>query len=180
MMHPLAFFETGYDALTSAVERVKAASGRGHIHTTPPGCALTGRADRGILFEATDEGRAFAFFDSRSIEARAKPLAILLHGAESVPEDDDVLAPACEAVNRMAERMRLGQGHFHILTPPCLANPHPGRWTIVFEDAELGLLQSVSDERPLADIRLIERLIYAAPSADACSGHPGTTPGIDG
>ena len=34
-------------------------------------------------------------------------------------------------------------------------------WTILFEDAELGVLESVSDERPLADIRLVERLIYA-------------------
>jgi hypothetical protein len=175
MIPRLELVEQGYDALLSAVERVKAAGGRGHIHTTPPGCALTGRADRGILFEATDEGRTFAFFDSRSIEARAKPLAIVLHGAESVPADDDVLAPACEAVTRMAGRMRLGRGHFHILTPACLANPNPGRWTIVFEDAELGMLQSVSDERPLADIRLVERLIYAAPSAEADSAPPGTS-----
>jgi hypothetical protein len=165
MIPHLDLIEVGYPELTAAVERVKAAGGRGHIHTTPPGCALTGRPDRGILFEATDEGRTFAFFDSVAIEARAKPLAILLHGAESVPDDTEVLAPACEAVNRMSERMRLGKGHFHILTPACLANPNPGRWTIVFEDAELGVLTSVSDERPLTDIRLVERLIYAAASA---------------
>jgi hypothetical protein len=64
----------------------------------------------------------------------------------------------------MAERMRLGKGHFHILTPVCLVNPNPSRWTIVFEDVERGILTSVSDDRPLADIRLIERLIYAAAS----------------
>jgi hypothetical protein len=61
----------------------------------------------------------------------------------------------------MADRMRMGKGHFHILNPVCLANPNPGRWTILFEDVELGVLESVSDERPLADIRLVERLIYA-------------------
>jgi hypothetical protein len=153
----------GYEELSAAVARVKAAGGRGHVHTTPPGCALTRRQDRGIIFEATDEGRTYAFFDAAPIEARAKPLAILLHGAESVPAEDEELAPACDAVNRMAERMRLGQGHFHILTPACLANPSPGRWTIVFEDAELGVMTSTTDERPLADIRLVERLIYAAP-----------------
>ena len=153
-----------YDDLTAAVERVKAAGGRGHIHTTPPGCALTGRPDCGILFEVTDEGRTYAFFDAVPIEARAKPLAILLHGAESVPDDTEVLAPACDAVNHMAERMSLGKGHFHILTPVCLSNPYPGQWTIVFEDAEWGILESVSDERPLADIRLVERLIYAQPA----------------
>lgn len=155
--------ELGYAQLTAAVERVKAAGLRGHIHTTPPGCALTGRSDRGILFESTDEKRTYAFFDAAPIEARAKPLAVRLHGAESVPDDSEELAPACEAVQRMAERMRLGKGHFHILTPACLANPSPGRWTIVFEDAELGVLESASDERPLADIRLVERMIYARP-----------------
>jgi hypothetical protein len=161
MIPHLDLTELDHPQLTEAVARVHAAGGRGHIHTTPPGCALTGRAERGILFEATDEGRTYAFFDTVPIEARAKPLAVLLHGADSVPDDRDVLAPACEAVARMAERMRQGQGHFHILTPACLANPNPGRWTIVFEDDELGVLASASDERPLADIRLVERLIYA-------------------
>ena len=164
MIPHLDLTELDHPQLTAAVARVHAAGGRGHIHTTPPGCALTGRAERGILFEATDEGKTYAFFDTAPIEARAKPLAILLHGAESVPDDGDVLAPACGVVVRMAERMRLGKGHFHILTPACLANPNPGRWTIVFEDAEFGIVESASDERPLADIRLVERLIYAQPA----------------
>ena len=161
MIRTLDLVSLSYDDLTAAVRRVKAAGGQGHIHTTLPGCALTGRHDRAIVFESTAEGRAYAFFDREPIEARAKPLAILLHGAESVPEDHEDLAPACAAVNRMADRMRAGMGHFHILTPVCQANPHPGSWAIVFEDAELGALESVSVERPLADIRLVERLIYA-------------------
>jgi hypothetical protein len=107
------------------------------------------------------------------IEARARPLAIRLHGADSVPDDHEVLAPARDAVNRMAERMQLGKGHFHILTPVCLANPSPGRWAIVFEDAELGVSTSVSDERPLADIRLVERLIYAQPAGGDGAGKEG-------
>ena len=37
---------------------------------------------------------------------------------------------------------------------------HSGQWTILFEDREWGALERVSDERPLADIRLVERLIY--------------------
>jgi hypothetical protein len=169
MIPHLDLITLGYDELTAAVERVRAAGGRGHIHTTPPGCALTRRPDRGIVLEATDEGRVYGHFDAIPIEARAKPLAILLHGAESVPGEHEALAPACDAVNRMAERMRLGKGHFHILTPVCLANPSPGRWTIVFEDDERGVLTSVSDERPLADIRLVERLIYA----QQAEGHDG-------
>jgi hypothetical protein len=170
MIPRLALIDVSYESLAAAAERIAAAGGRGHIHTTPPGCALTGRAERGILLEATDEGRACAFFDTASIEARAKPLAVLLHGLESVPQEHESLAPACAAVNRMAERMRLGKGHFHILTPVCQANPSPGRWTIVFEDVDLGVLTSVSDERPLADIRLVERLIYAQPAGDEGAG----------
>jgi len=170
MIPRLALTDVGYEQLAATAKRINAAGGRGHIHTTPPGCALTGRAERGILLEVTDEGHAYAFFDTASIEARAKPLAILLHGAESVPDDTEVLATACDEVTRMAERMGLGMGHFHILTPVCLANPHPGRWTIVFEDDDLGVLSSASDERPLADIRLVERLIYAQPAGDERAG----------
>ena len=158
---PLTITELSYPALAEKANAIAAAGARGHIHTTLPGCLVTGSPRRAIVLEATDEGAVFGFFDDQPIEDRAKPLAILLHGADSVPDDHEALEPASAAVNTMADRMRMGKGHFHILNPACLANPNPGRWTILFEDAELGALESVSDERPLADIRLVERLIYA-------------------
>ena len=156
-----AIVEVGYDALVAKAQAIAAAGARGHLHTTPPGCRITGDTRRAIVLEATDEGAVYGFFDNEPIEARARPIAILLHGADSVPDDHETLEAASEAVNAMADRMRAGNGHFHILNPVCLANPNPGRWTIMFEDAELGVLESVTDERPLADIRLVERLIYA-------------------
>lgn len=162
MRAPLTFVELSYEELAQEAERVVRTGGSGHIHTTPPGCRITGSARRAIVLEATDQGACYAFFDEEPIESRARPLAILLHGADSVPDAGDALQPACDAVVRMAERMQAGKGHFHILNPVCMANPHPGRWTIVFEDGDLGVLESVSDDRPLANIRLVERLIYAA------------------
>ena len=161
MKGPTTIAEVTYEQLVAKAHAIAAAGARGHLHTTLPGCLITGSPRRAIVLEATDEGAVYGFFDDEPIEGRAKPLAILLHGADSVPGDDEALQPACEAVNRMAERMKMGKGHFHILNPACLANPNPGRWTILFEDAELGVLESASDERPLADIRLVERLIYA-------------------
>jgi hypothetical protein len=158
---PLTITEVGYERLVAKAHDIARAGGRGHLHTTLPGCVVTGRPRRAIVLEATDEGAVYGFFDDEPIEDRAKPLAILLHGADSVPADSDALEPARPAVNRMAERMQAGKGHFHILNPVCLVNPNPGRWTILFEDEELGVMESVSDERPLADIRLVERLIYA-------------------
>ena len=156
----LAITEVSYEALVAKANALAKAGSRGHLHTTLPGCLITGSPRRAIVLEATDESAVYGYFDNQPIENRAKPLAILLHGADSVPDDHDELQPACPAVNRMADRMRMGKGHFHILNPACLANPNPGRWTILFEDTELGALESVSDERPLADIRLVERLIY--------------------
>jgi hypothetical protein len=161
MRSPLKMTEVTYAELVAKARGIADAGARGHLHTTLPGCLLTGSPRRAIVLEATDEATGFGYFDDQPIEDRAKPLAILLHGADSVPDDHEELQPACAAVNRMADRMRMGKGHFHILNPVCLANPNPGRWTILFEDAELGVLESVSDDRPLADIRLVERLIYA-------------------
>ncbi len=161
MRGPLTIIEVSCEDLVAKAQGIAAAGARGHLHTTPPGCLITGSPRRAIVLEATDDGAVFGFFDDQPIEARAKPIAILLHGADSVPDDREQLQPACAAVNGMADRMRMGKGHFHILNPVCLANPNPGRWTILFEDAELGVLESVSAERPLADIRLVERLIYA-------------------
>jgi len=161
MRRPLSITKLGYDELATKARSVAAAGARGHLHTTPPGCLITGSPRRAIVLEATDEGVVYGFFDEQPIEERAKPLAILLHGADSVPDDYERLEPASAAVNTMADRMRMGKGHFHILNPVCLANPNPGQWTILFEDVELGVLESASDERPLADIRLVERLIYA-------------------
>ena len=161
MKRPLTITEVSYASLVEKARSIAAAGARGHLHTTPPWCLITGSPRRAIVLEATDEGAVVGFFDDQPIEERAKPLAILLHGADSVPDDHEELQPACATVRDMAERMQAGKGHFHILNPVCLANPNPGRWTILFEDAELGALQSVSDERPLADIRLVERLIYA-------------------
>ena len=161
MRSPLKMTEVTYAELVAKARDIADAGAHGHLQTTPPWCLITGSPRRAIVLEATDEGAVFGFFDDQPIEDRARPLAILLHGADSVPDEHDELQPACAAVNRMAERMRMGKGHFHILNPVCLANPNPGRWTILFEDAELGAMESVSDDRPLVDIRLVERLIYA-------------------
>lgn len=109
--------ELSYEDLVDKARAIAASGARGHLHTTVPGCAITGSARRAIVLEATDERAVYAFFDEQPIEDRARPLAILLHGADSVPEDGEALLPASAAVSDMAERMRMGMGHFHILNP---------------------------------------------------------------
>lgn len=162
MSLPLSVEHVSHDELVAIAQRAVASGAAAHLHTTPPGCIITGSTRRAIVLEMTGDGSACAYFSDEAIEALARPLAILLHGAESVPDDGEALEPASAAVARMAERMRRGYGHFHILNPSCLVNPHPGRWTILFEDRELGVLESVTDERPIDDIRLVERLIYTS------------------
>jgi hypothetical protein len=157
---PLSLDSIAYESLVEIAGRCAAGGRSAHLHTTPPGCLITGSALRAIVLEI-DGDAPRAYFSDTPIEALAKPLAVLLHGADSVPDDTEVLDPVSAAVERMAERMRGGFGHFHILGPACGVNPHTRRWTILFEDRELGVLEQVTDDRPLADIRLIERLIYA-------------------
>jgi hypothetical protein len=160
MSLPLSPDSVNYDTLVERAHAIAASGGTAHLHTTPPGCIITGSRHRAIVLEVAGQSEACAWFSDEPIEALARPLAILLHGAESVPENDEDLEPACPAVEHMAGRMLGGYGHFHILDPKCQVNPHPGQWTILFEDRELGTLESVSDERPLADVRYVEQLIY--------------------
>ena len=117
MRGPLTITEVSYASLVAKARGIADAGARGHVHTTLPGCLITGSPRRAIVLEATDEGAVYGFFDDQPIEERAKPLAILLHGSDSVPDEHDELQPACAAVNRMADRMRMGKGHFHILRP---------------------------------------------------------------
>lgn len=160
MTLPLSLERVDYETLVARAEGAVASGVPAHLHTTPPRCLITGAARRAIVLEIPGDARPSAWFSDEPVEVFAKPLAILLHGADSVPNDDEALAPASEAVERMAEMMRGGHGHFHIVGPACQVNSHPGQWTILFEDDELGVLESVSYARPLADIRLVERLIY--------------------
>lgn len=160
MSLPLPLEPVSYDTLAARAREAASSGVAAHVHTAPPGCLISGNPQRAIVLEVVGQVGACAWFSDEPIEPLARPLAILLHGAESVPREDETLEPACAAVEGMAARMRGGHGHFHILGPVCQVNPHPGRWTILFEDLEFGALESVSDERPLADIRLIEQLIY--------------------
>jgi hypothetical protein len=157
----LSLVPVSFDELTLTARRLASSGGRAHIHTTVPDCAITGSSQRAIVLEDADTGQVLAFFDDEPIEDRAKPIAVLLHGADTVPADHEQLAPASAAVQSMAERFVAGHGHFHILSPTCLVNPQAGQWTILFEDDERGVSTSVSRQRPLADIRFVERLIYA-------------------
>lgn len=157
---PLSLESVTYDELVARARRLAAADPAAHLHTTPPGCCITASSRRAIVLESPASGEACAWFSDEPIEALARPLAALLHGDETVPDDGETLEPVSTELERMAERMAAGHGHFHILNPTCRANPHPGRWTIVFDDDELGTLEHVSEERPLANIRLVERLIY--------------------
>ena len=102
MRSPLRMTGVSYAELTAKASAIAAAGGRGHLHTTPPGCLITGSTRRAIVLEATDEGAVYGFFDDQPIEDRAKPLAILLHGADSVPGDHETLEPASAAVRRPA------------------------------------------------------------------------------
>ena len=57
------------------------------------------------------QGKAYVFLHEQPIEDRARPLAILLHGEDSVPAETEEFEPACAAVMAMAERMRTDLHH---------------------------------------------------------------------
>lgn len=153
--------ELTYEALCQKAQDLYQDHLPAHIHTTKTTCCLKPHARYAIILESLSEKQAYIYYDDAPIEQRAKPLAVLLHGSESVPEDTESLRAPSPYVATRLERMAAGFGHFHVLPPDCLCNSHPGQWTVVFEDEEQGVTERVSTERPLSDIRAIERSVYA-------------------
>ena len=102
-----------------------------------------------------------------------RSLASLVHGADALeePSNDENQEggpqPGSPIVGEMMRRARdlMARGvhwHHHILFPECVFNPHPGSWTIVFEDPDNGeTLQSVTSDKPAKDIRITETLFFS-------------------
>jgi len=59
MAGPLTITEVSYEALAAKAHAIAAAGASGHLHTTPPGCLITGSPRRAIVLEVTANARVW-------------------------------------------------------------------------------------------------------------------------
>lgn len=89
------------------------------------------------------------------------------------PVDESGIVAAATAAHEQQQGW-----HFHVLSPTCLFNPEPGRYTFLLELTDAGrALRATYDERPTAVNKLLLPLLHGA---DALGEKPaGAAPTAD-
>ena len=145
---------------------------RFHNHVLSADCELNDRRQCALILEASDRNQVFVTYSDEPMMDVGRALASLVHGADalegSINENQEGdPQPDSPIVGEMMRRARdlVARGvhwHHHILFPECVFNPHPGSWTIVFEDPGNGeTLQSVTPDKPTKDIQITETLFFS-------------------
>ena len=164
--------EVGPESLLEIARQLAANSERFHAHVLSADCKLNDRQQYALILEASDRDQIFITYSDEPMMDVGRSLAALVHGSDSLEGSDDRnreggLSPASLSVAKMMRRAKglMTRGvhwHHHILFPECVFNPHPGDWTIIFEDPDNGeTLESVTVDRPDNDIRITETLFFS-------------------
>ncbi len=154
------------------IGRELAGSGeRWHNHVLSPDCKLNEREQCALIVEASDRSEVYVTYSDDPMMDVGRALATMVHGADPLAAADsettEVVQADSAAVTEMMRRAKdfAARGihwHHHILFPECVFNPHPGDWTLVFEDPETGeTLESVTIDKPEQDIRVTETLFFS-------------------
>jgi hypothetical protein len=140
---------------------------RWHFHILTPECQLNEKDGYALIVENTSDGEGFVCYSDEPYMGVGKELVKLLHGDDVVDSgDDEELSEPSGQVKRILKRAKeLNEKgvawHHHMLFPGCVFNKHEGKFVIVFEDKEAGIvIESVSDQEPKGDLQHIETLFY--------------------
>jgi hypothetical protein len=154
------------------ISRELAGSGeRWHNHVLSPDCKLNERRQCALIVEASDRQEVYVTYSDEPMMDVGRAIATMVHGedplAAAVADPGEKMRADSAAVAEMMRRAEdfASRGihwHHHILFPECVFNPHPGDWTLVFEDPETGeTLESVTAEKPEQDIRVTETMFFS-------------------
>lgn len=153
-----------------------------HFHILTPECQLNETKEYALILENNSDDQTWVYHSDKPQMDVGKYLVQILHGKEVVgekqnqPEVGQPLAEnieteesgnVSEQVQKILQKAKQlnSQGkfwHHHMLFPACKFNPHPGKFTIMFEDQETGeVIESVTNQEPKSDLKLIETLFYA-------------------
>jgi hypothetical protein len=163
--------EVGAERLLEIGKELAASGERWHNHVLSPDCKLNERQQCALIVEASDRQEVYVAYSDHPMMDVGRAIATLVHGEDPLEaagsESQEVVQAESSAVAEMMRRAEdfAARGihwHHHILFPECVFNPHPGDWTLVFEDPEKGeTLESVTSEKPEQDIRVTETLFFS-------------------
>jgi hypothetical protein len=140
---------------------------RWHFHILSPECQLNTEKQYALVIENTDTQESHTFHSTKPLMDMGKDLIQLLHGKDVIVQNAAALSPPSPIVKTMLKQARLTSKHgkfwhHHLLFPACKYNPHPGEWTLIFEDQESGtVLESVTTDEPKSDLKHIETFFYS-------------------
>ncbi|OGK61720.1 hypothetical protein A3G67_02665 [Candidatus Roizmanbacteria bacterium RIFCSPLOWO2_12_FULL_40_12] len=136
-----------------------------HFHILTPACKLNTQQKYALVFENTDDNETLVSYSQEPKLLQDKEFAKKLHGDKVLDGKSETSEPSSggqKILERIKELNSAGKPwHHHMFFPDCMFNENKGKWTIIFEDSERGLLlEATSEEEPKQDLRHIEVLFY--------------------
>ena len=137
-----------------------------HFHMLPPGCFFNIRNKHAFILENRSGNKTYVAYSNKRYMKEGQKLVKMLHGNKILRKADKVQSTENKKIEIILKKAR-GMNrknipwHHHMLFPDCIFNKHKGKWNIVFEDKENNkIIESVSREEPVDDLRGIEVLYY--------------------
>ena len=141
-----------------------------HFHILTPECQLNESGSYALVLENTTDQNVYVCYSKEPYMNEGKQLVKLLHGDDVVDENEEKsknkVTQSSETVVEILDRAKIlhSQGiswHHHMLFPGCKFNKYSKKWVILFEDKLNGeLIESVTENEPKDDLKLIETLFY--------------------
>jgi len=163
----ISMLESAIEAVLTLAEEAHSSGKRWHFHILSPSCCFKQRSDLyGLMVEVpSDKTSVIAYVSERPVE-QGRMLVSLLHGSKVLDGTGSVSATKNDVAAKIVARAqelneRCVAWHHHMLFPDCALNPHPGKWTLTFEDPESGdVLSATYENEPIDDLKEVEALFY--------------------
>jgi hypothetical protein len=136
-----------------------------HFHLLTPDCVFNVKPEYALVFENSSGDEVLVNYSATKQEKESKALLELLHGikADELQPPEGKVSPAVRKMEKRAKEL-IEKGiiwHHHALFPDCIYNKSKGKWVLMLEDPETNkVLESKTDDKPEADLKIIEPLFY--------------------
>jgi hypothetical protein len=136
-----------------------------HFHILTPNCRFNKKPEMySFILENESDSKSFIVYSKKRYLTEGKYLVMLLYGDSILDEKIDP-CQSSQVIDQILKKARdcnakgISWEH-HLLFPNCILNAKKGKWINVFEDGT-EIIESITDDEPIEDLRKIERLYYS-------------------